>query len=954
MVRFARGFCALLLSLLPVCGSAIWFGDNWGVHRVDRATNEIDLNLPSDAPVAIAINGNHGSAWALTQGDIFKYNRDGVTQLSASLGALVPGLGTSRLLALDPRDGSVWLAGERRLVHLSATGALLARVDVSATDMSVAQDGTLWVLLPGEFRHYASDAVLLQSTVLAATDRQAKYLALDDTGAALWLAGEKQLTQRSFSDPSQIMLDLTPAETISALSIDIQAGKLWVLGQQSLFGYARDGSRFLNQDLRAHGIANPQSLVFDFTAQALWVGHQQGISRLDLNGALITTLPAAAKAGTVAIGRLPIDVTPTLELVEPQPDASINNAQPTLAFRYGALCSSQPCGFANSYFSTYSLSTLLNGSDVGPQFLFDDTSGLASYTPLMRLPEGANRITGQATDSFGRQSETVTAAFVIDSITPQFVSVTPASGSLFSTAQITIEGSIDDPTAKVKLAGNPEVTGPTFSFPMTLSLGTNAVTLTATDPAGNSATQVLTYIYEPPNALPSVSITSPANGAAFVSPATLSVSAQAADSDGSITKVEFFRDRIAVGTDLSAPYSVSFTVSDGAYALTAKATDNRGGTTTSQTVNVTVGPPNGLPTASLTYPASGATFTAPATIHLVATATDGDGTIDHVDFLRNGAVVGTTTTAPFVYTLTGVAAGTHTLSARAVDNQGGTATSTSASITVSALALSFTSPTPGASLDGDSVLVTGTLQAPANSGVIVNGVTAAIGSTNRFYALVPLVAGSNTLTATLSAPQGQRIERSLTVSATGVGAPFSFIAEPNEGLAPLPVTFTVSNLTAQAATYTFDSFGPYTLPANGSSILKLTYPTGVFTPKVAVTDASGVKSTQQLVIEVIDPAALDQKLQAIWGGMNDALIAGDKDRALNYLDDGAQAKYGPVFDVLLPHMPEIVASYSTLAKSSLNTDYGEYAVRRQRGGKNSLYLIYFLRDPDGVWRLDEM
>lgn len=170
----------------------------------------------------------------------------------------------------------------------------------------------------------------------------------------------------------------------------------------------------------------------------------------------------------------------------------------------------------------------------------------------------------------------------------------------------------------------------------------------------------------------------------------------------------------------------------------------------------------------------------------------------------------------------------------------------------------------------------------------------------------------------------------------------------------MAVTFTVGNPTAQAATYSFDGFGPFALPANGSSVLRLTYPAGVFTPTVIVTDASGTTSTRQLVIEAIDEAALDQKLRAIWKGMNDGLLAGNKDRALVYLNAGAKAKYGPVFEVLMPHMPDIVASNSSPAKSSLNNAYGEYGVKRRRDGKNYLYFIYFLRDFDGVWRIDEM
>ena len=184
---------------------------------------------------------------------------------------------------------------------------------------------------------------------------------------------------------------------------------------------------------------------------------------------------------------------------------------------------------------------------------------------------------------------------------------------------------------------------------------------------------------------------------------------------------------------MSAPYAVSFTAGDGAYALTAIATDNRGGATTSKTVNITVGPPNSAPTVSLTFPAAGAAFTAPATLRLAATAADADGAIDRVDFLRNGVVVGTTTTPPYVFTLTDVAAGNYILTARAVDNKSTTTTSAPVGIAVKALGLSFTSPGAGASLDGDSVVVTGTFQAPANSGVNVNGVTAALDSQIRSF-----------------------------------------------------------------------------------------------------------------------------------------------------------------------------------------------------------------------------
>ena len=94
-----------------------------------------------------------------------------------------------------------------------------------------------------------------------------------------------------------------------------------------------------------------------------------------------------------------------------------------------------------------------------------------------------------------------------------------------------------------------------------------------------------------PNSPPTVSITSPANNAVFNTPASITINANAADSDGSVSKVEFFQGATKLGEDTTSPYSFIWTnppPSSYSYALTAKATDNGGLTTTSATVNVSV------------------------------------------------------------------------------------------------------------------------------------------------------------------------------------------------------------------------------------------------------------------------------------------------------------------------------------------------------------------------------
>ncbi|HVG20549.1 MAG TPA: PQQ-dependent sugar dehydrogenase [Blastocatellia bacterium] len=93
----------------------------------------------------------------------------------------------------------------------------------------------------------------------------------------------------------------------------------------------------------------------------------------------------------------------------------------------------------------------------------------------------------------------------------------------------------------------------------------------------------------PVNNPPSVSITGPGGGANFPPGTNITINAAASDSDGSVTKVEFFQGTNKIGEDTTSPYSYTWnSVPPGNYSLTARATDNQGALTTSAPVNLTV------------------------------------------------------------------------------------------------------------------------------------------------------------------------------------------------------------------------------------------------------------------------------------------------------------------------------------------------------------------------------
>jgi len=184
------------------------------------------------------------------------------------------------------------------------------------------------------------------------------------------------------------------------------------------------------------------------------------------------------------------------------------------------------------------------------------------------------------------------------------------------------------------------------------------------------------------NAPPFVSLNSPSGGTVFVAPATIAMGAAAADGDGSVARVDFYAGSTLLGSDSTSPYTFSWgNVPLGSYALKAVAVDNGGAGGSSSTVTVTVAA-NQPPLVSLTSPASGSAFSAPATITLTAAASDTDGTVQRVEFYNGSTLLGSDTTSPYSFTWLNVAAGPYSLSAVARDNLGASAVSSWSDITV--------------------------------------------------------------------------------------------------------------------------------------------------------------------------------------------------------------------------------------------------------------------------------
>lgn len=231
---------------------------------------------------------------------------------------------------------------------------------------------------------------------------------------------------------------------------------------------------------------------------------------------------------------------------------------------------------------------------------------------------------------------------------------------------------------------------------------------------------------------PTTSITSPSNGATVSG--TVSVTANASDDTG-VSRVDFLVDGAVVGSDSSSPYSFSWnstTASNGSHTLASRAYDAAGNSATSASVSVTVSNTAGdttAPTVSIASPASGATVSGTTTVS--ANASDNVG-VSRVEFYVDGALASTDTSSPysFAWDTTTASNGAHTLSAKAFDAAGNSATSSSVSVTVSnsggadvtAPVISNVTSVVTNSKNG-SFEIRWTTNEPATSVVIINGTT---------------------------------------------------------------------------------------------------------------------------------------------------------------------------------------------------------------------------------------
>lgn len=297
-------------------------------------------------------------------------------------------------------------------------------------------------------------------------------------------------------------------------------------------------------------------------------------------------------------------------------------------------------------------------------------------------------------------------------------------------------------------------------------------------------------------------------------------------------------------------------------------------------------------------------------------------------------------------------------------------------VPVGGLVLTIDSPAENSTIDGLFVQVRGTIEGPESTGIAVNDVVALIDGETYVADQVPLVAGENTIRVTARTPGGASVTEEIQILSNGKVPLVRLSPSIRSGVSPLTVEFRVEFFVEQRVLITFQDLngdgeedrnfgrrgfggfggfgGPQFINPDPFEVTQTFSVPGLYTARLEVSLEDGTEFYDEVTIQVLDPAAFDARLLALWDGVFDSVAANNLEAGLQLMTSAGKKKYRRVFEALAADMETIIQDFSRPERMSASGGIGEYAVVRLRNGKRQVFLVYFVQGVDGVWRLDTM
>lgn len=240
-------------------------------------------------------------------------------------------------------------------------------------------------------------------------------------------------------------------------------------------------------------------------------------------------------------------------------------------------------------------------------------------------------------------------------------------------------------------------------------------------------------------------------------------------------------------------------------------------------------------------------------------------------------------------------------------------------------------------------------------GVTVNGRPAVV-TGDSWAAVALLEPGPRTITADLNDASGLLARATVDVEVAAAPVTLRVGAAPAAGIAPLAVALSAV-ADGPAALYQWDVDGNGTIDASGPALdtVSFTYTApGLYLPTVVVTDPQGGTTTARGAVTVLAQADLVAMLESKWQALKDALRAGDVPRALGFIAAARRSQYDAVFRNLTVPLSAIDQVLTDLRFVQARGSTAEFEMLRTDARGELSYLVRFVVDEDGIWRLRDM
>lgn len=211
------------------------------------------------------------------------------------------------------------------------------------------------------------------------------------------------------------------------------------------------------------------------------------VTATDTAGNSVSKDATDATLGTSLQLRVKEKVAPTITITAPTAGATIINNKPAITWTVTD---------DDSGVDPATISLKIDSGAVITSGITKTVSGngySCSYMPTEALADGSHTITVNAKDYDGNAASAKTVTFKADTVPPTLSVASPAEGLITNNATLTVAGTTNDVTSSpvtLTVNGTAVTVGSdgAFSTKITLTNGSNTITVVATDSAGKSTT----------------------------------------------------------------------------------------------------------------------------------------------------------------------------------------------------------------------------------------------------------------------------------------------------------------------------------------------------------------------------------------------------------------------------------------------------------------------------------